>query len=153
MSLSILPLTIKNFQQLLAIEQQDEFPWPEGVLRDCFLMHDEIYGVQWNDKIIAYAVMRLLLEEGELLNIITDKAFRSQGYGKALLKHLLSIAQQQNIKKIYLEVRVSNSAAIDLYAKLGFKKIGLRKNYYPAKEGREDASILALDLKELPPIH
>jgi ribosomal-protein-alanine N-acetyltransferase len=59
---------------------------------------------------------------------------------------LLDIARQNKARVALLEVRMSNTAAYKLYTKLGFDEVGLRKGYYPARHGREDAIILARDL-------
>ena len=67
--------------------------------------------------------------------------------GNQLVNYLLDLARWKKIRMAFLEVRVSNQAAYKLYTKLGFDEIGVRKNYYPSPAGREDALILALDLK------
>ena len=82
------------------------------------------------------------MDEAEILNIVIDSAQRGLGFGRWLLQHLMTIAAQQGSDKIFLEVRVSNQVAIKLYESLGFKRISMRKNYYPAVHGREDALIL-----------
>ena len=69
-----------------------------------------------------------------------DLSERRQGIGKALIKELLIIADQQKLNRIFLEVRMSNEAAIRLYEGVGFKKIDCRKNYY--EKPREDAWIM-----------
>ena len=73
--------------------------------------------------------------------------FRRRGLGKFLLTNTLDEAKQAGIENVFLEVRPSNNAAIMLYEQLGFNQIGTRKDYYPAKSGREDAVILAKNLE------
>jgi ribosomal-protein-alanine N-acetyltransferase len=63
-----------------------------------------------------------------------------------LLEHLLTLALAANATIVLLEVRKSNKAAIALYEKYGFKRLGVRKGYYPAANGREDALVLAFDI-------
>lgn len=137
-------LQIEDLAVIQMFEQQNDFPWTEGMLRDCFLANDEVYGVVLNKKIIAYVIVRYVLDEAEILNITVDKQFRRQGYGQALLEAILKMAQQRSIQKVYLEVRATNFSALNLYEKLGFKKIGERKDYYPAKKGRETAIQLCM---------
>ena len=79
------------------------------------------------------------------MNISVCPGFKRQGAGQKMLEHLIEYARPK-AEKIFLEVRPSNPGAMVLYQKVGFKEIGVRKNYYPAKDGREDAVMLALDL-------
>lgn len=130
--------------EILDIEHQNDFPWTEGMLRDCFVAGYDVYGITENQKIIAYVIMRVINDEAEILNIAVDKHFRRKGYGKLLLQQLLELLKQKHMQKIFLEVRVSNVAAINLYEKLGFKKIAVRKNYYAAGKQREDAWVFQL---------
>lgn len=133
--------------EIMIIENQNTYPWTEGMIKDSFNASHEFYGLRIGKQLIAYTILSMLKEEAEILNIAVDKAFRQQGYGKKLLQHILYTADQYHTMQIFLEVRSSNLAAIKLYEKLGFKQIGLRKNYYPRVNGREDAAIYNLSLK------
>lgn len=93
-----------------------------------------------NQKIIGYAGIKAVFDEADITNVAVAPLMRSQGTGKALMKELLSRADQQQINRIFLEVRASNVAAIRLYEKEGFKKIDCRKNYY--EKPKEDAWIM-----------
>lgn len=137
-----------HMSKILDIEHQNEFPWTERMLQDCFKAGYEFYGVVIDQEVIGYATMRLLGDEAEILNIAVNKNFRQQGYGKMLLQYLLIFSKQKNVQKIFLEVRVSNLAAIHLYEKIGFKKIAMRKNYYAAGKKREDAVIYKLSFSQ-----
>lgn len=139
-------LEIADLTAVLNIEQQNDFPWTQGILHDCFTANDEIHGVEADGKIIAYAVMRCAFDEAEILNIVVDKNFRRKGYGKLLLQQLLNLAKQKNVQKVFLDVRVSNIAALKLYEQLGFEEIGWRENYYRAANGREDAIQLCINV-------
>jgi ribosomal-protein-alanine N-acetyltransferase len=142
-------LQIHSLQALIDIENQNDFPWTANMLHDCFIAGYEIYGMELNNKIVAYAVIRLMMsDEAEILNIAVDKNFRRKGYGKLLLQFLLQTCKQKNVTRIYLEVRVSNAAALHLYENFGFKKIGARAEYYPAAQGREDAVILSIEYQK-----
>ena len=88
---------------------------------------------------IGYAGLQAVLDEGYITNIAVKKAFRRQGIAKALIDELLKKLDTE-LSFISLEVRVSNSAAINLYRLLGFKEEGLRKNFYQAP--KEDALIM-----------
>jgi ribosomal-protein-alanine N-acetyltransferase len=73
--------------------------------------------------------------------------FRNLGFGRRLLEHLLERAAAAGVAEAFLEVRPSNLAAIRLYQHLGFEQIGIRRGYYQASEGREDAIVLKRELK------
>ena len=78
--------------------------------------------------------------------MIFTELYQGQGLGNFILDSMIGLARDKNVHTIFLEVRPSNKIALDLYLKNGFNEIGQRKNYYPAKGGREDAAILALTI-------
>ena len=80
------------------------------------------------------------------MNIGIKEEFRKKGLGQDLLDQIIHASQSMGSKKIFLEVRVSNIPAIELYKKLGFKKVSLRKDYYSLPEGREDALVMSKKL-------
>lgn len=96
------------------------------------------------ELIIGFAVVSKVIDEKTLLNICVRPAFQKQGFGHGILDFLLAQACSENIVKIFLEVRISNSAAIKLYESVGFEKISQRKDYYPALIGREDGLVYSL---------
>ena len=81
--------------------------------------------------------------ESHILNLCVNPEFQGLGYGRAMLDHILEIAIIHNAKIVFLEVRPTNFSAIRLYMNAGFNEVGMHRNYYPAKYGREDALILA----------
>ena len=98
--------------------------------------------LQENHDVIGSATISIVLDEAEILDIEINPEKRQQGYGTQLMQFLLKFAAEQKVRKIFLEVRVSNKIAIKLYQKLGFKQIAIRKDYYKTKTGREDALVL-----------
>jgi [ribosomal protein S18]-alanine N-acetyltransferase len=96
------------------------------------------------ELIVGFAVLSRVLDESTLLNICVRPAFQKQGYGRIILDNLLDQARSENIERIFLEVRVSNSSAIKLYESVGFEKIAERRDYYPAIIGREDGLVYSL---------
>lgn len=92
-------------------------------------------------KIIAYAVLYLAGEEGDVANIAVLPAYRNQGIGGMLLDTMLSQGREAQAQTIFLEVRQSNTNAIRLYQSRGFAGIGKRRNYY--RHPREDAICMA----------
>ncbi len=124
-----------------------EFPWPEGIFKDC--LRTMTY-TNWvceapDDVIVGYCIISVAAGEAHVMNISVSPNFQRQGAGRKMLEHLIEYARPR-AEKIFLEVRPSNPGAIDLYRKTGFRKIGIRKNYYPAKDGKEDAIMFELDL-------
>ena len=84
--------------------------------------------------------------EAHLLNLTVAPAWRRRGLGRDLLGHCLANACEQGVGTIFLEVRVSNAGATALYRNSGFVDLAVRRAYYPAREGREDALIMKKDL-------
>ncbi|HEY4707910.1 MAG TPA: ribosomal protein S18-alanine N-acetyltransferase, partial [Thermodesulfobacteriota bacterium] len=80
--------------------------------------------------------------EAHILNIAVDPKFRGRGLATRLLSMMLQIMKRKMVYEIFLEVRVSNDAARELYRKFGFREAFIRKNYY----GDEDAIVMILDL-------
>lgn len=84
------------------------------------------------EKLIGYAGMQSVLDEGYMMDICVDAAYRRQGVGRALMERMLKGAEKAALSFVTLEVRPSNAPAIALYESLGFEKVGERKNYYQA---------------------
>jgi len=119
------------------------FAWSELTFSNSMGTHYHAAVLEENQKIIGFVISRILLPECEIMNIGVRADYQHQGYGELLLQHVIQKAQQENVKKIWLEVRVSNEAALALYQKYLFKKIHVRKDYYSREKQREDAVILA----------
>ncbi|WP_108652359.1 ribosomal protein S18-alanine N-acetyltransferase [Dongshaea marina] len=83
-----------------------------------------------------------------MFNICIAPAFRRRGLGRQLLEHLIGQLKQKKADLLWLEVRRSNQAALNLYQELGFESQGVRKDYYPAESGREDALVMRLTLPQ-----
>lgn len=134
-----------DLAQILNIEDQAyQYPWSEGVFRDCMRMHYVCRVVEDDDaRVQGYALMSYGAGEAHILNLCVARAHRRLGLGRFILQRLTDIAVQQRIAALYLEVRPTNLAALALYKASGFTEIGQRRGYYPSAEGREDAIILA----------
>lgn len=92
--------------------------------------------------VVAYAVVWCILDQGELANIAVAEPYRRQGYGAYLLSHVVGVARDRGVDSLYLEVRVSNTRAADLYRAFGFREIGVRRDYYD--HPREDALLMVM---------
>lgn len=88
----------------------------------------------WIDETSLLMVSHVL-DEMEILTILTHPDFRGQGRAESLLNHLKKYAKEQGVRQIFLEVNVENLPAIRLYEKAGFQKTGIRRNYYKMGDG------------------
>lgn len=132
---------LENIKNIL-ISDFDDF-WNYNILKDELESENSIYIVaKSNNEIIGFAGIKILLDEADIMNIVTKKIYRNQGIGTLLLKNLISISKNLNLHSLSLEVNEENKTAIHLYENLGFKNIGIRKNYYKSKNGK----IMALNL-------
>lgn len=129
---------------VVAIERDNyPFPWSEGVFRDCLRVGYYCRVLDTERGVGGYAIMSLAAGEAHVLNLCVDGWLRGGGHGRRLLEHLSEIATRGRARRLFLEVRPSNTAARRLYERAGFGQIGLRRGYYPAHGGREDALVLA----------
>jgi ribosomal-protein-alanine N-acetyltransferase len=140
-------MTEVDLSMVLANERAAyEFPWTLGIFRDCLRVGYHCRVLEASRGVIGHGIMSVAAQECHLLNICVRPDFQRRGYGRDLVTHLLELARAKRAITALLEVRVSNAAAYRLYAGMGFDEVGVRHNYYPARHGREDAIILALDL-------
>ena len=139
----------QDIDTALDIERESNpFPWTVKNFKDCIEKGYYSLVLKEGMKGIGFAILSVSTEESHLLNIGLTSSKRGQGLGKELLEKIIMAAEVMGSKKIFLEVRISNVIAIDLYKTSGFKEIGLRKNYYRTKEGREDAILMSKSLKK-----
>jgi [ribosomal protein S18]-alanine N-acetyltransferase len=141
------PLAARDLDAVVAIEETIyDFPWTSGNFRDSLSAGYSCWGCHAAEGLVGYAVMMLGANEAHLLNLSIAAPVQRRGYGGRLLEHLLGVARGYQARVIFLEVRPSNPAARRLYLRYGFAQVGVRKGYYPARDGREDALLLSLVL-------
>jgi ribosomal-protein-alanine N-acetyltransferase len=134
-----------DLETIMGIEQDTyRFPWTRGIFRDCLHVGYSCWVYESEAGIEAYGVMSLGAGEAHILTIVVYAFSRGKGLGKMMMQHLLHLAKSRKVHTVLLEVRPSNKVAIRLYHNLGFNEVGIRPNYYPADQGREDALIMAL---------
>ncbi|GAA5102888.1 ribosomal protein S18-alanine N-acetyltransferase [Wohlfahrtiimonas larvae] len=142
--ISFLEITSDDFDVIYEIELKAyPIPWSEKIMRSMVEGHEYKIKITYYDKVIAYVFVMVVLDEATILNIAVDPDYQGQGIGQKLLRYLKAQLSQKGIRSIFLEVRQSNQNALALYTSEGFHEIDIRKNYYPAKNGREDAIIMA----------
>lgn len=143
------PMVDADLSGVIAIEEDAyAFPWSEQIFRDCLRVGYACWVVERGGVLDAYGVMSVGARESHILNLCVRSTAQRQGLGSLLLGHLLQLARKHRARTALLEVRPSNRAAYRLYTGMGFNEVGVRHDYYPGKNGREDAVILALDLGE-----
>jgi ribosomal-protein-alanine N-acetyltransferase len=143
----IRPLAEGDLETVAAIERElYEFPWTLGNFRDSLAAGYSCWGIHCVAGLVGYAVMTLGAAEAHLLNLSIAESWQRRGHGTALLEQLLGAARAYGADVLFLEVRPSNLAARALYGRRGFRQVGVRKGYYPARKGREDALLLSLAL-------
>jgi len=96
------------------------------------------------DQIIGYICINYIADEGHILNLAVHPHFRRRGIAKTLAEKVLKELGENSCRYIYLEVRVSNFEARKFYEHLGFRVMGMRKNYYTMPT--EDAIVMAHEL-------
>lgn len=126
---------LENIKDIL-ISDFDDF-WNYNILKSELESSNSKYIIaKTNDgEIIGFAGIKIILDSADIMNIVVKKSWRKQGVGNLLLSNLISICKISNLSSLSLEVNEDNLPAIHLYEKVGFKKIGLRKNYYNWKDG------------------
>ena len=126
-------MTVEDLNKIKNILQSDfdEF-WDYDVLYNELISANSKYIVaKTKDNIIvAFAGIKIILDTAEIMNIVTKKSMRNLGIGSYMLENLISICKKNNIKLLNLEVKNTNSIAINFYKKYNFKEVGLRKKYY-----------------------
>lgn len=139
----IRPMRQEDVPEVAALEQAAyEFPWSVGIFRDCLLAGYTAMVLETEGKLIGYAVMSVAAGEAHLLNICLAADMRRQGIARHLLRQMLDLAMQAGAERVYLEVRPSNKDAMRLYRAAGFDVVGVRRGYYRASGGNEDAVVL-----------
>jgi ribosomal-protein-alanine N-acetyltransferase len=131
----------------VATLERDAFttPWTAATFRRLLDRPGaELWVVEERGRVVAYAVLWCILDQGELANIAVEPGARGQGIGGRLLDHLVDVARERGVHRLFLEVRESNEAAHRLYDSRGFRRIGTRRDYYD--KPREDARVLELRL-------
>lgn len=143
------PMRVADLDAVVAVEVLCySHPWTRGNFIDSLAAG---YGAELmlhpHDGLVGYFVALAGAGELHLLNITVAPAFQGQGHGRRLLQAVRSRAQAQGLASLWLEVRRSNQRAQALYRRFGFAEVGLRRGYYPAAGGREDAVVMRLDVE------
>jgi ribosomal-protein-alanine N-acetyltransferase len=137
----------RDLDSVAALEASlQAFPWSRGNFADSLLAGYSVWVLRLGGELIGFSVLMRIIDEAHLLTIGVCKRYQGLGYGARMLRHAMECARLGGANKMFLEVRPSNERAVELYRHFGFHQIGVRKGYYPAVAGREDALIFDKEL-------
>ncbi len=140
-------MTISDVDAVMEIETVIyTHPWTRGNFTDSINSGSHCWMMEISGEAAGYAVTMSGAGETHLLNLSIALSWQRRGLGHELLRFVIERARALKSENIFLEVRVSNIGARKLYLGTGFREIGLRRGYYPAYHGREDARVLELTL-------
>lgn len=144
--IAIRPLRSEDIDAVVAIEAEAfTTPWQAATF-ESLLERDgvELLVMTDGEDVIGYAVLWVILDQGELANLALATGRRGTGLGSHLLSHVLERARRRGVLKLFLEVRASNERAIELYRRHGFEDVGIRRAYY--QRPSEDARVMLVTL-------
>ena len=142
-SVAIRPMHELDVPVVVDIERAAyQFPWSEGIFRDCLRVGYVCRVVGADSAIAGYGIMSVGAGEAHILNVCIADEYRGRGLARRVLVYLLERARASGMHEAFLEVRPSNTAAAHLYKSMGFEQVGVRRGYYQAAVGREDAAVL-----------
>lgn len=122
-------------------------PWSRAIFEQSMDSKNHCIVMLYDGSVAGHAVVSSVVDEFHLLNLCVNPEVQGKGLGRNMLAHLIRKARADDLALFFLEVRVSNKVAIELYRSEGFNEVGLRPNYYPAAEGREDALLMTMQLQ------
>lgn len=139
---SMLASDLEEIKPILS-EEFDDF-WNYEIFKEEIANNNSNYLVlRYDNEIVCFGGFKKILDEADIMNIVTKKTKRNMGFAKLILNELINIAKEYNLKTVTLEVNESNLPAIHLYETFEFKKVGLRKNYY---NSNSNAILMTLNL-------
>jgi len=146
-ALTYRPMRMSDLDRVSEIEQcVYAYPWTYGNFADSLGAGYVCTVLEHDGAVVGYGILTVALGESHLLNISIDAPWQGRGLGRALLLHHIDLARARGARMLLLEVRPSNVVAKALYESLAFERIAVRRGYYPAPEGREDALLLMMKL-------
>ena len=141
------PMTEARLDHVVAIERRAyDHPWSRGNFADSLRSGYHAQLLCAGDVVIGYFVAMQGVDEVHLLNLTVEPTYQGQGWGRVMLDALALWSRGQGAQWLWLEVRTSNARAHQVYQRYGFRRVGERRNYYPAHQGREDAIVMSFKL-------
>lgn len=140
-------MTPADLDAVLAIEQSvQRYPWTRGQFAGSLDAGHWCHVDEEGGELRGYAILMPAVDEAEVLTIGVAASQQRKGLGRAMLRGMLELARARNMRRVFLEVRPSNTSAVALYRSAGFSEVGLRRGYYRDASGSEDALVMACDL-------
>jgi ribosomal-protein-alanine N-acetyltransferase len=137
----------EDLDEVIAIESVIySHPWTRGNFLDSLRAGYECRTLRLGSALVGYFVLMAAAGEAHLLNLSVSAEYQRNGHGSGLLQEAAALARKLGARSLFLEVRPSNRGAQALYTRFGFRKVAVRRGYYPAHTGREDALVLTLSL-------
>lgn len=148
--LQLSPMSLADVDAVLPIEISIcPFPWGRGNFSDSINSGYSCWVGRVAGELVGYFVVMLAVDDAHLLTIGVSTKHQRRGYGASLLHKAMQVARLAAARTLLLEVRPSNENALLMYKQFGFQQIGVRRGYYPAIGGREDALVLTRSLGEV----
>jgi len=140
-------MTAADLDLVAAIEKEVyPHPWTRGNFSDSLTAGYHCWIMECGEAVVGYGVVTIAAGEAHLLNLSIAAGWQRRGLGAGFLRFAVKLARDYGASRILLEVRPSNRGGRALYARAGFREIGLRRGYYPAGMGTEDAIVLEFEL-------
>ena len=141
-------MTADDLDAVVALEASlQAFPWSRGNFADSLAAGHEMRVLRVGGDLVGFSVLMSIVDEAHLLVIGVDRRQQRHGHGARLLGQVIATARAGGAVRLLLEVRAANTQAIAFYQGLGFAQIGVRRGYYPAVAGREDALVFEIGLR------
>jgi ribosomal-protein-alanine N-acetyltransferase len=146
----MLPMNAQDIDEIARIEYRIcPYPWSRMNFTRSIGSGHSGWVCRVGGELIGYFVLMRVVDEAHLLNLGVAESWQGAGFGARLLHHAMAVARHGGAGTLLLEVRPSNERALALYRHFGFRQIGVRRGYYPAAGGREDALVLTRGLEEV----
>ena len=140
-NISVIPIEQRHIKEIARLEELCfSEPWSEEGILEAYRLGTKFFAAEADKKLIGYIGIKAVIDEGYITNIAVFPEFRRRGVAKALLNKVFEFAKEKGLSFVSLEVRPSNTEAVSLYEKTGFREEGRRKNFY--RLPLEDALIM-----------
>jgi ribosomal-protein-alanine N-acetyltransferase len=140
-------MTVDDLDAVVALEASlQDFPWSRGNFADSLAAGHEMRVLRLGGDVVGFSVVVSIVDEVHLLVIGVDRHHQRHGHGARLLRQVIDTARAAGAARLLLEVRPANTQAIAFYQSFGFAQIGVRRGYYQAVAGREDALVFEMEL-------
>jgi len=141
------PMRASDIDRIMEIEPVIyTHPWTRGNFEDSMRVGYSCWVIDCGGVVTGYGVLMIGVREAHLLNLSIAPEWQRRGLGRTLLEHFVRIGRESDAQQMFLEVRPSNTWARRMYADYGFRDVSVRRGYYPAAGGREDAVLMGLML-------